>query len=143
MPAISVIVPIYNVEPYLSQCLDSIISQTLADIEIICVNDGSTDNSLQILQKYAAQDNRIKIINQPNQGLSAARNSGIDVATGEFIGFVDSDDYIAPDFYETLYTVAKKYKANIAASNIIKFNQKQPVFYPLSPWPCESYSPKE
>ena len=102
MPKISVIIPVYNVEEYLEQCLDSIINQTFKDLEIICVNDGSTDKSLCILEKYAQKDNRIKIINQTNQGLSAARNTGIENATGEYISFVDSDDYIKNNLYETL-----------------------------------------
>lgn len=102
MPKISVIVPIYNVEKYLQECLDSIINQTFKDIEIICVNDGSTDSSLEILNKYAEQDQRIKIINQNNQGLSAARNTGIKYANGEYISFIDSDDYIDTSLYETL-----------------------------------------
>ena len=95
MPKVSVIVPVYNVEKYLGECLDSVLRQTLSDIEIICVNDGSTDGSASILAEYAARDPRIKIITQPNGGLSAARNAGMDVASGEYIYFPDSDDYIA------------------------------------------------
>lgn len=91
---ISIIVPIYNVETYLSQCLDSLINQTYRDIEIICVNDGATDGSLKILEEHAAKDDRIKIINQPNQGLSGARNTGIKEAKGEWTMFVDSDDWM-------------------------------------------------
>ena len=102
MPKISVIVPVYNVEKYLARCLDSIINQTLADIEIICINDGSTDNSLEILNDYAKKDSRIKIIDQTNAGLSCARNAGMQIAQGEYIGFVDSDDWIDLDFYEKL-----------------------------------------
>ncbi len=102
MPKISVIVPVYNVEEYLEQCLESIIGQTYKNIEIICVNDGSTDKSSLILNKFACKDNRIKIINQPNQGLSAARNTGIKHATGEYISFIDSDDFVSTTLYETL-----------------------------------------
>ncbi|MDR0726563.1 MAG: glycosyltransferase, partial [Rickettsiales bacterium] len=91
-PKISVIVPIYNVEKYLAKCLDSIIGQTLKEIEIICVNDGSTDNSTQILKEYATRDNRIKVIQQKNGGLSAARNTGLKHASTELIAFMDSDD---------------------------------------------------
>lgn len=89
---LSVIVPVYNVEKYIGNCLDSIIKQTYSNLEIICVNDGSTDNSSHILQEYAKQDSRIKIINRENGGLSAARNSGLAVATGDFVSFIDSDD---------------------------------------------------
>lgn len=91
---ISIIVPVYNVEKYLPQCLDSLVNQTYRDIEIICVNDGSTDNSQEILEKYAATDERVVIVCQENQGLSGARNTGIDAARGEWIMFVDSDDWI-------------------------------------------------
>ena len=91
---ISIIVPVYNVEAYLPQCLDSLIAQTYKDIEIICVNDGATDGSLKILEDYAAKDNRIKVITQPNQGLSGARNTGIKEAKGEWTMFVDSDDWL-------------------------------------------------
>lgn len=94
---ISIIVPVYNVEKYLSKCLDSLVRQTYRDIEIICVNDGSTDNSQEILEKYAATDERVVIVCQENQGLSGARNTGIDAARGEWIMFVDSDDWI--DFH--------------------------------------------
>ena len=99
-PKISVIVPIYNVEKYLEKCLGSIINQTYKNLEIICVNDGSTDNSLEILKKYSNQDSRIIIIDKKNGGLSSARNEGLKIATGEFIGFVDSDDYIESNTYE-------------------------------------------
>lgn len=119
-PKASVIVPVYNVERYLSKCLDSIVNQTLSDIEIICVNDGSQDGSAQILESYANRDSRIKIITQNNRGLSAARNTGMKVAVGKYIGFVDSDDWIEKDFYEKLFNAAETYQADIAAANIIK-----------------------
>lgn len=98
-PLISVIVPVYKVEPYLRRCLDSICNQSYRNLEIICVNDGSPDNSLAILEEYAARDSRITIINQENQGLGAARNTGIDAAHGEWVSGVDSDDWIEPDLY--------------------------------------------
>ena len=97
---LSVIIPVYNVEPYLEQCLDSVVNQTYKNLEIICINDGSTDNSLKILEKYQKKDERIKLINQKNKGLSEARNAGLDVATGEYIAFVDSDDYLELNAYE-------------------------------------------
>ena len=101
-PLISVIVPIYQVEKYLEQCLDSILNQTYRQLEIILIDDGSTDRCGDICDRYASQDSRIKVIHQTNQGLSAARNAGMDMATGEFISFIDSDDYIDPHFYEKM-----------------------------------------
>ena len=108
MPKVSVVVPIYNVEKYLRECLDSIVGQTLKDIEIICVDDGSTDRSLSILREYEQKDSRIKVITKPNAGYGHSMNMGLDAATGEYMGIVDSDDYILPDMYETLYSLAKE-----------------------------------
>lgn len=119
MPKLSVIVPVYNTEKYLSKCLDSLTGQTLSDIEIICINDCSTDNSLAILNEYATRDNRIEVINfKENCGVSIARNTGIDVATGEYIGFVDSDDFIDSDFYEKLYNKAMETQADAVKGNV-------------------------
>ena len=98
MKKISVIVPVYNMEKYLVRCLESIVNQTYPDLEIICVNDGSTDSSAKILETYASKDKRIKLITKENGGLSSARNAGINAATGEFITFVDSDDWIQPPY---------------------------------------------
>ena len=103
MYKVSVIVPIYNCENYLKKCIDSIVNQTLSDIEIILVNDGSKDKSGEIADEYAKNDNRIKVIHQKNSGPSVARNKGISVANGKYIGFVDSDDYIEITMYEELY----------------------------------------
>lgn len=111
---VSVIIPVYNVEQYLRKCLDSICNQTLKNIEIICVNDCSPDNSLAILQEYAQADSRIKIVNrEQNGGLAAARNSGLEVAQGEYVAFVDSDDYISLDFCEKLYLASDNGKFDI------------------------------
>ena len=101
-PLISVIVPIYGVEKYLEQCLDSILNQTYRQLEIILVDDGSPDRCGEICDRYASQDSRIQVIHQTNQGLSAARNAGMDIATGEYISFIDSDDYIDSHFYEKM-----------------------------------------
>ena len=103
MAKVSVIIPVYNVEKYIGKCIDSIINQTYRDIEIICVNDGSTDNSLNILRDYAQKDNRIIIISQENQGAAIARNNGLNNAKGDYICFLDSDDYVEYTFLETMY----------------------------------------
>ena len=125
MQKVSVIISVYNVEKYLARCLDSVINQTLKDIEIICVNDGSTDNSAQILEEYAQKDERIKVITQVNSGLSEARNTGMSASTGEFIAFLDSDDFVDLDFYEALYNSAVKNNCEIACGNIIRENDKK------------------
>lgn len=119
MVKVSIIVPVYNVEEFLEECLDSLITQSLKDIEIICINDGSTDNSLKIMEEFQQKDKRIKIITQKNAGLSAARNSGLYIAKGEYIGFVDSDDWVSTDFYELLYNNAIRNDADISAGNVV------------------------
>lgn len=103
MAKLSIIIPVYNVEKYLKKCLNSVINQTLQDLEIICVNDGSTDNSLEILNEFAQKDNRIKIISQKNGGLSCARNTGLKHASAKLVTFIDSDDWIEPETYELAY----------------------------------------
>lgn len=118
---VSVIIPIYNSEMFLKRCLDSIIGQTLKEIEIICVNDGSTDKSEEIVKSY--NDERIKLISQENAGLSAARNAGMEIATGEFTGFIDSDDWLELNFYEKLYEAAKRNNADIAVGSIIRLHK--------------------
>lgn len=120
MTKLSIIVPVYNVEKYLPKCLESLIKQTLNDIEIICVNDGSMDNSLTILKEFASKDSRIRIINNQHQGVAKTRNTGIEQSTGEYIGFVDSDDYIDIDFFEKLYNSATKSNSDIAIASILK-----------------------
>ncbi len=112
MPNVSVIVPVYNVEKYLKKCIESIISQSLKDIEIILVNDGSTDNSLKICQQFSKMDNRIRLINKANTGVSDTRNTGIEEATGEYIMFVDSDDWLEKQACEIAYKEAKKEDAD-------------------------------
>ena len=120
MTKLSIIVPVYNVEKYLPKCLESLIKQTLKDIEIICVNDGSMDNSLAILKEFASSDSRIRIIDNQHQGVAKTRNTGIEQSTGEYIGFVDSDDYIDIDFFEKLYNSATKSNSDIAIASILK-----------------------
>lgn len=118
---VSVIVPVYNTEKYLDECLNSIESQTLKEIEIICVNDGSKDGSRKILEEHAKNDERIKVINQENAGVAAARNHGLREAHGDYVAFVDSDDVIAPWAYEKLYASAKKYHVDVVASELTRF----------------------
>lgn len=113
MPKVSVILPVYNVAPYLDEALKSLENQTLKDIEIIAVNDGSTDNSLSILEKHASEEKRIKIYSQPNLGLSGARNTGLRYCQGEYIYFMDSDDYIDLNTLEDCYLSAKQHDADI------------------------------
>ena len=100
MPEISVVIPFYNVQKYLKQCLDSVVNQTFNDIEIICIDDGSSDSSLDILNEYAKKDDRFKILTQENKGPSYTRNRGIDTAQGKYLYFMDSDDYIEPESLE-------------------------------------------
>lgn len=121
---ISVIVPIYNVEKYLLKCIESIISQTYTNLEIILVNDGSPDNSRIICDEYSKKDHRIKVINKENGGLSDARNVGLDIATGDFISFIDSDDYIHEGYYETLIDLIIKFDADIAQCEFLKVYDK-------------------
>lgn len=124
---ISVIVPVYNVEAYLSYCLDSILKQTYTNLEIIVVNDGSPDNCSTICERYAKMDVRIKVLHKQNGGLSDARNVGIDCARGDYISFVDSDDYVAEDFIATLYNNMKSHNADISICNYVE--TKSSVWY--------------
>ena len=119
-PKISVIIPVYNVEKYLRRALNSLQAQTFTDWEAICVNDGSTDNSLSILQNYAEQDSRFKIINQANLSLSTSRNNGLKEAKGEYIYFFDSDDFLHPQCFEIIYDCAVKNQAELVTFNFFK-----------------------
>lgn len=115
-PKVSIIVPAYNTEKYISKCLESLVNQTLKEIEIILIDDGSKDNTLNIAKSFMEKDSRIKIISQTNQKQGAARNQGMRVAKGEYIGFVDSDDWVDLDYFEKLYNSAKKYDTDIACA---------------------------
>ena len=117
-PKVSVIIPVYNVEKYLKKCLDSVVNQTLKEIEIICVDDGSTDNSLKILKQYAKKDKRITVIKQKNGGLSAARNTGLNKCTAELVYFIDSDDYASNDALRILYTLLKKDHSDVSIGGV-------------------------
>ncbi len=118
---ISVIVTVYNVEKYIRQCLESVINQTYRDLEIIIVDDGSTDGSKEICRKYAEKDKRARVISQENSGLSSARNTGIANATGDYIGFVDGDDFIAENMYELLIKSCIDYGSNLSVCNMVTF----------------------
>lgn len=126
---VSIIVPVYNSAKYLRKCIESLINQSLRGIEIICINDGSTDDSQKILDEYASEDERIVVINQENRGISYCRNAGIKLARGEYIGFVDSDDWVDLYFYENLYNSANWFKADIAAAGIIRLNRFHRKFH--------------
>ena len=120
---ISIIIPVYNVSKYLRACLDSVINQTYKDLEIICINDGSTDDSLEILKEYANKDNRIIIIDKKNAGVSAARNDGIDRAGGEYLFCIDSDDYIDNDYLETYVRAIEKEDYDIVVGGFRRPNE--------------------
>lgn len=124
-PTVSIIVPIYKVEKYLRKCIDSILSQSFCDFELILVDDGSPDNCPKLCDEYALKDERIRVIHKENGGLSDARNAGIKIAQGKYIGFVDSDDYIAPDMYKTLYELAEKHTADIAVCDAVLVSEDQ------------------
>lgn len=117
---ISIIIPIYNVAQYLPRCLDSVTGQTYWNLDIILIDDGSTDNSSAVINRYAMLDSRIRIFHKPNGGLSEARNFGLDKANGAYITFVDSDDWISPEYIEHLYNNMKEYKADISVVNSLK-----------------------
>ncbi len=132
---ISVIVPIYKVEKYLAQCVESILAQTHKELEIILVDDGSPDGCGAMCDDYAKRDSRVKVIHKENGGLSDARNAGLAVCTGDYIGFVDSDDYIAPDMYETLAAFAEKEDLDVAMCGVTDLwpdrEERTPVFPPV------------
>lgn len=122
MDKVSIIIPVHNVEKYLSRCLDSILSQTYENIEIICVNDGSTDNSVKILEKYKQLDNRLIVINTENFGQGAARNTGLDIATGKYTMFSDSDDYMSSNMVKTLVNCIEESGAQVVTSDFYTNN---------------------
>ena len=133
MDKISVIAPVYNVEPYLRKALDSIINQTYKNLEIILVDDGSPDNCGKICDEYALKDNRIKVLHIKNGGPAVARNTGLDIATGDFIGFIDPDDYFELDMYEILHNAITRTKAGLAVCNWYKGTENNWEKYSLFP----------
>ena len=130
-PKVSIIVPVYNVEQYLNRCIQSLLNQTLKEIEIILIDDESPDNCPQMCDKYAQHDNRIKVVHKKNAGLGMACNSGIKVATGDYIAFCDSDDYVDTTMYETMHKVAVEEQADIVFTGIQTINQEK-VITPMS-----------
>lgn len=128
MPEISIIVPIYNVEKYLKRCIDSILSQTFPDFELILVDDGSPDKCPIICDEYARKDSRIRVIHKENGGVSEARNAGLEVAVGNYFGFVDSDDFIHPQMYELLYTASIMYNAGITQCEFFCFDENAEIY---------------
>ena len=142
MPKVSVIIPVYNVEAYLRKCLDSVVNQTLKDIEIICVDDGSTDGSAAILEEYAAKDVRIKIIKQENAGVNVARKEGLKLATGEWITFCDADDWIEPDAIEKMVAAAQCDDADCVCCGMLRdWRNGTTVFRPFDEMgPSDTYN---
>ncbi len=129
-PKVSIIIPVFNTERYLQQCLNSVVSQSLHEIEIICINDGSTDNSWNILREFEKKDPRFILLNNyTNRGSAIARNSAIQQATGEYLGFVDSDDWIKPNMYEELYSSATKYSSDLIICENLLYNQETETFW--------------
>ena len=123
-PKVSVIIPVYNVEDYLCKCLDSLINQTLKSIEIICVDDGSTDRSLEVLKKYAIKDERVFVIQQKNNHAGVARNRGLEIARGEYVIFLDSDDYFEEELLWDAYSSAIETKADVVLFDAQKFDSQ-------------------
>lgn len=140
-PLVSIIIPVYNTEKYLRQCLDSVVNQTLKDIEIICVNDGSTDNSLNILKEYKEKDNRIKVFNIENHGVSYARNLGLNNVSGEYVVFIDSDDYVNDVFIEELYNNELETFSDLVFSGRILKNKDDKIISKWIPKKEISYNP--
>ena len=124
---ISVIIPVYNVEKYLDTCLRSVLTNTYSDLEVICVNDGSTDGSLEILQKWQAEDPRIVIVSHENRGLPEARNSGLDVMTGEYTAFIDADDWVHPKYFESMLKCMEETGADMVVCETRKFAPEETV----------------
>lgn len=142
MPKVSVIVPVYNTEQFIKKCVDSLLKQTLEDIEFILVDDGSLDNSAFICDEYARLDSRVKVIHKENGGLSSARNAALDICEGEYVGFVDSDDFVEPTMFEELYNSAVKNNSDISICALSKFYKGESVKKML-PFDKELYKGRE
>ena len=149
MAQVSVVIPVYNIAPHLHQCLDSVLSQTLHDIEVICVDDGSTDESPEILKAYAQKDERVQVISQENAGPGVARNTGMKGATGEYLIFLDSDDWFELDFLEKMVRKAKETNADVVICRSVEFDNNTGEELP-SDWmlkteflPGDEFSPED
>ena len=129
-PRVTVLVPVYNTSKYLTQCMQSLCNQILDDMEILCLNDGSTDNSLDILENFAKKDSRIRIINKKNTGYGDTMNKGILHAKGEYIGIVESDDFVDPDMFIELYSLAKKHDADVVRCNYFEYRDGNDIIHP-------------
>lgn len=129
MPKVSIIVPVYNVEKYLDRCMRSLLGQTLKDVEIIMVDDGSPDGCPALCDEYARRDARVKVIHKQNAGLGYARNTGLDVATGEYVAFVDSDDYVDLEMYEKLYVTAIRTESDVVYCGFNRFYSENKVIH--------------
>ena len=142
-PLVSIIIPVYNVEKYLEKCIASVVNQTYTNLEIILIDDGSPDNCPAICDQWQAKDSRIKVIHQQNGGLSVARNEGLKIATGEFIGFVDSDDWIEPEMYQTLLAAMQKTGADIAICKSLNETEDSQTLVPKPKSPTIKTYPAE
>lgn len=143
MSVVSVIIPVYNNEVFVEKCIRSVMEQTYTSLEIIVINDGSTDNSLAILKELETEDSRIRLINQKNAGVSAARNRGLEIATGEYLTFVDGDDYIGPDYIKKLYISAKKQNAEMIICGLKYVDESGRVLRELKPGGYKRYEKEE
>jgi len=143
MPKVSVIIPCYNVQKYIRQCIDSLLAQTLSDFEIICVDDGSTDETVDILKEYVKTDSRIKLLEQKNQYAGVARNNGLAVAEGEYVIFLDSDDFFAETMLETACSTADENSADVVVFGFRRFDEKKQEFFPKEELPRKDLLPDE
>ena len=141
-PFISIVIPVYNVAPYLRECLDSVLAQTFTDWEAICVDDGSTDASGAILDEYAAKDRRFKAIHQKNAGVSVARNVALDFARGEWLSFLDADDFLMSEALENLLAAAREKGASISIGNVVRFSSNGEI-ESIGPKTSGNYSPED
>ena len=128
IPELSIIIPVCNVDSYLADCLDSALRQSFQNVEIICINDGSTDGSLEILRKYEKQDSRVKVIDKPNAGYGAAMNDGLDAATGTYIGILESDDYVCEHAWTKLLELASQNNLDVAKGCYLQFSNAEESF---------------
>lgn len=143
MPRISVIVPVYNVEKYLNKCIDSILEQTFTDFELILIDDGSPDQCGMICDAYAAGDSRVKVIHQNNKGLSGARNTGIDQMKGDYVTFIDSDDYIHPEMLERFWRAAREQDADVCVCQFVRVTEDKTEFQTTPEMNMRAYSGRE